>query len=98
MPRHRAPIAKSSSRSSKSSNPGATMEPTDRPIRPAEPAPHDELLVELGPIVNRHGIRGELRLLPHNPESDGAAESNELVLIWPGGRREARRVRGARRH
>ena len=74
------------------------MEPTDRPLRPADPAPPDEPLVELGPIVNRHGIRGELRLLPHNPQSDAAASSDELVLLWPGGRRETRRVRGARRH
>ncbi|HSP96891.1 MAG TPA: ribosome maturation factor RimM [Candidatus Dormibacteraeota bacterium] len=74
------------------------MEPTDRPTRPAEPPARDESLVELGPIVNRHGIRGELRLLLHNPESDAALTCAEVVVRWPDGRREARRVRGARRH
>ena len=74
------------------------MEPTDRPLRPADPPERDEPLVELGPIVNRHGIRGEVRLLPHNPDSDAAATAAALVLIWPDGRRERRRVRAARRH
>ena len=74
------------------------MEPTDRPLRPADPAVHDEPLVELGPIVNCHGIRGELRLLPHNPTSEAAAHSAELVVLWPDGRRESRRVTAARRH
>ena len=71
------------------------MEPSDRPTRPAEPPARDESLVELGPIVNRHGIRGELRLLLHNPESDAVVASAEVVVLWPGGRREARRVRGS---
>lgn len=74
------------------------MEPTDRPRRPATPPAADEPLVALGPIVNRHGIRGEVRLLPHNPDSEVAAAAAALVLLWPDGRREPRRVRAARRH
>lgn len=74
------------------------MEPTDRPPRPANPPASDQPLVELGPIVNRHGIRGEVRLLLHNPDSDAALVAATLVLIWPDGRHEHRRVRGARRH
>lgn len=55
-------------------------------------------LVELGVLVNRHGVRGEVRLLPHNPDSTLAADARELILIHRDGRHEARRVRGARRH
>lgn len=55
-------------------------------------------LVELGPIVNRHGIRGEVRLLPYNPESDVAPRLRMCVLIHPDGRRESRAVRSARPH
>lgn len=74
------------------------MAPTGRPLPPADPPDTGEPLVELGPIVNIHGIRGELRLLPHNPESDAAVEGASLVLLHSDGRRETRRVRGARRH
>lgn len=74
------------------------MEPTDRPRRPADPTAVDEPLVELGPIVNRHGIRGEVRFLPHNPDSEAAESAGALVLIRPDGRRERHRVRAARRH
>lgn len=74
------------------------MEPTGRPLPPAETSAAAEPLVELGPIVNLHGIRGEVRLLPHNPESEVAAASGSLVLLHPDGRRETRRVRGARWH
>jgi 16S rRNA processing protein RimM len=74
------------------------MEPTDRPLRPVDRPAADEPLVELGPIVNIHGIRGELRLLPHNPESDAAAAGVAVVLLDRTGGRETRRVRAARPH
>ena len=61
------------------------MEPTDRPLRPADPPERDEPLVELGPIVNRHGIRGEVRLLPHNPDSDAAATAAARAWCAPDG-------------
>jgi 16S rRNA processing protein RimM len=74
------------------------MEPTRRPTGSAAPPDPDAALVELGPIVNLHGIRGELRLLPHNPESELAASARQIVLIGRDGQRQTRRVRGARRH
>ncbi|MBX3025107.1 16S rRNA processing protein RimM [bacterium] len=74
------------------------MEPTGRPLPPAESPAAAEPLVELGPLVNIHGIRGELRLLPHNPASEVAAASGSLVLLHPDGRSETRRVHGARWH
>jgi 16S rRNA processing protein RimM len=74
------------------------MAPAGRPLPPAAPAAADEPLVELGPIVNIHGIRGELRLLPHNPDSDVALASADVLLLHRDGRRETRRVRAARRH
>jgi 16S rRNA processing protein RimM len=74
------------------------MEPTARPPRPAAPSAGDEPLVELGPIVNCHGVRGEMRLLPHNPDSDAAVLQSGVVLMWPDGRRRAGQVRAARRH
>ncbi|MDX2165469.1 MAG: ribosome maturation factor RimM [Deltaproteobacteria bacterium] len=74
------------------------MERPRRPAGSALPPDPDAALVELGPIVNLHGIRGELRLLPHNPESDLATAAREIVLIGRDGQRQTRRVRGARRH
>lgn len=74
------------------------MEPTARPSRPAAPSAGEAPLVELGPIVNCHGVRGEVRLLPHNPDSDAAVVRDGIVLLRPDGRREPRRVRAARRH
>ena len=55
-------------------------------------------LVELGRIVNRHGIRGELRMLPHNPESQAVRAESRVVLTRPDGSRESRRVVTRRRH
>lgn len=74
------------------------MEPPARPSRPADPSAGEEPLVEIGPIVNCHGVHGELRLLPHNPDSDAAVLESGVVLLWPDGRRRAGAVRGARRH
>lgn len=49
----------------------------------------DEPLVELGPIVNIHGIRREPRLLSHNPDSDVAlAGDHGAITRW---RRESLR-------
>jgi 16S rRNA processing protein RimM len=55
-------------------------------------------LVELGRIVNRHGIRGEVRMLPYNPESPAARTSPALVLTRPDGSSESRRVLARRPH
>jgi 16S rRNA processing protein RimM len=75
------------------------MEPTGRSGTSAEPPDRsDAPLVELGGIVNLHGIRGELRLLPHNPDTTLIDGLRELVLVRRDGTRETHRIRGARRH
>lgn len=74
------------------------MEPTARPPRPAAPSAGAEPLVELGQLVTRHGVRGELRLLPHNPDTDAAVLRAGVVLLRPDGARQPVRVRAARRH
>lgn len=73
------------------------MEPDGRSTATAALSP-DSPLVELGPIVNTHGLLGEVRLLPHNPESTTAAQPGPVVLVHRDGRREPRTVRAARRH
>jgi len=74
------------------------MAPTGRPTRSADPDLSDAPLIELGGIVNLHGIRGEVRLLPYNPDSTLIGAASQLVLLHRDGRRETHRVRGARRH
>jgi len=54
-------------------------------------------LLPLGPLVNTHGIRGELRLLPYNPDSTTLRPGLHVVL------RRAdeefpRQLTGVRRH
>jgi 16S rRNA processing protein RimM len=68
------------------------------PDTAARPTDHDERLVVLGRVVNRHGIRGEVRLLPHNPQSSTLLNLPVLLLLHPDGRHERRRVLGARPH
>lgn len=58
------------------------MRPSGRAPAP-EPLVPDETgsaLVELGRIVGRHGIRGEVRLLPHNPDSTVFSGLTHVVL------------------
>jgi 16S rRNA processing protein RimM len=54
-------------------------------------------MVELGRIVGRHGIRGDVRLLPHNPDSDLFAVLTH-VLLERDGRVERRRLLSVRPH
>lgn len=54
-------------------------------------------LVQIGRIVNLHGIRGELRVLPHNPDSDILEGLPVVFLRGPSGERRLRVTR-ARRH
>lgn len=61
-------------------------------------APTPSPLLELGRIVNRHGIRGEVRLLPHNPDSEFAETLALVTLLRADGSRDERRVLAARRH
>jgi len=55
-------------------------------------------LIELGRIVNTHGIRGEVRVLPHNRDSAAVLGCETLVLTRSDGASEARRVVASRRH
>lgn len=55
-------------------------------------------LIELGRIVNRHGIRGEVRVLPHNPASPMLEHCATMMLRTAGGACESRRVLSRRRH
>jgi len=55
-------------------------------------------LIQIGRIVNRHGVRGELRILPHNPNSTALDLLPEVVLQTADGACETRRVLSARRH
>lgn len=55
-------------------------------------------LVELGRIVNRHGLRGEVRVLPHNPESGAVLALPSLLLTRDDGTVERRRVLASRPH
>jgi 16S rRNA processing protein RimM len=61
------------------------------------PGEHADL-VELGRIVNTHGVRGELRVLPHNPDSSAVLALDSLVLTHPDGVSESRRVVARRPH
>jgi 16S rRNA processing protein RimM len=66
--------------------------------RPPESAAGAGPLVELGRIVNRHGIRGEVRVLPHNPDSAMVLALAAVVLTGPDGSCQSRRVLAGRRH
>jgi 16S rRNA processing protein RimM len=54
-------------------------------------------VVELGRIVGRHGIRGDVRLLPHNPDSELFATLTH-VLLARDGRIERRQLLSVRPH
>jgi len=54
-------------------------------------------MVELGKIVNTHGIRGELRMLPYNPLTEAIVAGVEIGLRR-GDRRQTVRVRATRPH
>src|SRR5215813_11487707 len=55
-------------------------------------------LIELGRIVNHHGVRGEVRLLPHNPETTILDQQAAVTLRAADGTLAAHRIIGARRH
>jgi 16S rRNA processing protein RimM len=74
------------------------MTPAGRSPQPAAASNAPGELVELGRIVNRHGIGGEVRVLPYNPESSSVVELSAVVLTRDDGSRHVHRVLGARRH
>jgi 16S rRNA processing protein RimM len=60
--------------------------------------PESAQLVELGRIVNRHGVRGELRMLPYNPDSDFLPSLDTVLLRRDDGPCEPYDVLGTRPH
>src|SRR3990172_1543815 len=94
-----APTAKWCSRSSRNRN-RARMRSGGRP-RPAaarsSPTAATEL-VEIGRIVNTHGVRGEVRMTPHNPASTAVSRVDAIVLRAADGTCERRHLRAVRPH
>ena len=54
-------------------------------------------VVALGTIVNTHGIRGEVRLLPHNPDTTALRSGTEVTLTRSGAEQPAE-IAAVRRH
>jgi 16S rRNA processing protein RimM len=63
---------------------------------PRSAAPNGEALVALGMIVAPHGVRGEVKVRPYNPDSPLLADSETLWLRQRDGSRSID-VRGVRR-
>jgi 16S rRNA processing protein RimM len=74
------------------------MRPVGRPGESAAPPTGKARLVEIGRVVSRHGVRGEVRVLPHNPGSTLLLDLPSVLLAGPGSSLAERRVRTARRH
>lgn len=66
---------------------------------PGSPIPDSSptAVVEIGRIVGRHGIRGDVKLLPHNPDSTIFATLTDVVMTREN-RSERRRVVSIRPH
>lgn len=76
------------------------MRPPGRRPPPPDPSPPDASggsFVELGRIVGRHGIRGDVRVLSHNPDATVFSGLTHVVLQRDG-HRESRRVLSIRPH
>lgn len=66
--------------------------------RGGDAAPAPPPMVELGRIVNRHGVRGEVRVLPYNPDTTSLDEAPSLCLRGADGSLGSLRVVSMRRH
>jgi 16S rRNA processing protein RimM len=72
--------------------------PVDR-TQPADaPVADRRELIELGRIVGRHGVRGEVRLLPHDPDSDAVLDDRPVLLRGRDGTAQWRHVAASRPH
>jgi len=74
------------------------MRPTGRDAERRRPATTAATLVEIGRIVGRHGIRGEVRLRLHNPDSTTLQPQASVVLCADGVALGSRLLLGVRRH
>lgn len=55
-------------------------------------------LVDMGKLVRRHGVRGEIRLLPYNPDSPALYSVDEIALRDGSGPVQWVRICGRRPH
>ncbi len=55
-------------------------------------------LVEIGVVVRRHGVRGELRLLPHNPDTEVIGAGRRVHLRCKDGSQQWRTIESSRPH
>jgi 16S rRNA processing protein RimM len=60
--------------------------------------PGGERLIPIGELVGAHGVRGEARLRPFNPESSALATVSEVFLLPPGSAARPLRLASARPH
>jgi 16S rRNA processing protein RimM len=68
-----------------------------RPESAAQPVGKARL-VEIGRVANRHGVRGELRVLPYNPESHILLDLPSVLLGDPDSPLGEHAIEAARRH
>ncbi len=54
--------------------------------------------MDLGKLVRRHGVRGEIRMLPYNPESPAVLAVDEVALYAEGALPRWMRITGRRPH
>ena len=54
--------------------------------------------VEIGAIVRRHGVRGEVRVLPHNPLSEALEVGQRVELVGADGATQWRKIESLRPH
>lgn len=60
--------------------------------------PDGERLIPIGELVGAHGVRGEARLRPFNPDSSALAAVSEVFLLRDGAPASVRRLSSARPH
>jgi 16S rRNA processing protein RimM len=53
--------------------------------------------IEVGRIARAHGVRGELRVLLHWPDSDSLLTADEVLVQLPGGEARPMQIESARR-
>jgi 16S rRNA processing protein RimM len=74
------------------------MRPVGRSAQSVTQSHRSSRLVEIGRVVNRHGVGGEVRVLPYNPDSTLLLDLPSVLLAGPGSALAEHRVRTARRH
>jgi 16S rRNA processing protein RimM len=60
--------------------------------------PDGERWIAVGELIGAHGVRGEARLRPFNPDSSVIADVSEVALVPARGPWESKRIERARPH